>query len=934
MSGPTKLDFGVTGMTCAACSGRIQKRLGRTPGVTDATVNLTTEKATLLYDPAQVTPDQLLKIVEDLGYGVAKERVTLDITGMTCAACSARIEKKLNRTPGVTRATVNLTTEKAQVEYVGTTPEALIHVVKDLGYGARVSAENTDADAERRKSELRKMLVLFGISLVGTLPLILANMILMPLHIDAPFLMNPAFQFALATMVQVVVGAKFYRSAWLNLTQGSANMDVLVALGTTAAYLYSVVLTFWLGGENYFEASTTILTLILLGKTFEAIAKGRTSEAIKKLLGLQPKTARVLRNGTETEIPVEELQVGETVIVRPGERIPVDGVVTAGASAVDESMLTGESLPVDKKPGDQVTGATINKNGALTFEATRVGKETALAQIVKLVEDAQGSKAPIQKLADQIAEVFVPAVVAIAVITFLVWGIAFHDWTQAIHAAIAVLVIACPCALGLATPTAVMVGTGKGAQVGILFKGGEHLERTHKVNVVVLDKTGTITWGRPELTDIVPLGRLSRDGLLVLAGAAESRSEHPLGQAIAKAAQEQNSMLPVPESFQAVPGHGLEAIVHGHKIAIGTRKLMAAQEVAVGDVERQMALLESAGKTAMLMAVDGELAGILAVADTVKPTSGEAIADLHKLGLKVVMITGDNRRTAEAIGRQVGVDQVLSEVLPGDKATHVEALKDGGKYVVAMVGDGINDAPALATADVGMAIGTGTDIAIETAAVTLMNGDLRGIATAIRLSRQTMQTIKENFFWAFIYNIIGIPLAAFGLLSPMIAGGAMGFSSVSVVSNSLLLKRYDPRRPESIRSALPFKALGLAVMAAAVWLAIWYANPFNTVTVPVALNPSTVTIGEIEVKAGQQVRLELANADTHAWDVSVPNLPVRFVKMVKYDRNAMHGMAGTPVMMEVMPGRSAVIEFTPTRPGRYAIQSSDSGRAIGTLIVQ
>ncbi|HEY3367919.1 MAG TPA: heavy metal translocating P-type ATPase [Symbiobacteriaceae bacterium] len=942
MSEPIKLDFGVTGMTCAACSSRIQKRLAKTPGVADANVNLTTEKATVLFDPAQVSPENLLDLVKDLGYGVIKEKVTLDISGMTCASCSTNIEKKLNKLPGVTLATVNLTTEKAVVEFIGVQPEDLVKVIADLGYGAKVSADNQDADAERRRVEMQKMIGLFIFSLIGTVPLIIANMILMPLRIPSAFLFSKWTQFTLATLVQVIVGAKFYRGAWMNLREGSANMDVLVALGTTAAYIYSVVLTFWLGGENYFEASTTILTLILLGKTFEAIAKGRTSEAIKKLLGLQPKTARVLREGIETEISVADVQVGDQVVVRPGERIPVDGLVLAGASAVDESMLTGESLPVDKQAGDKVTGATINKNGSLTVEATRVGKETALAQIVKMVEDAQGSKAPIQKLADQISGVFVPVVVALALITFLAWGLITGDWTSAIHAGIAVLVIACPCALGLATPTAVMVGTGKGAQTGILFKGGEHLERAHRVSVVVLDKTGTITWGKPELTDVRPLAGAAGAGpaagiteaeLLMLAAAAESRSEHPLGVAIVKGAQERGLALPAPEHFTAIPGSGLEAEVAGRQVAIGTRKLMSGKGIDTAAAEAQMVALESAGKTAMLIAVDGRLAGIVAVADTVKPTSAEAIAELRALGLRVVMITGDNRRTADAIGRQVGVDQVLSEVLPGDKASHVERLKDGGKHVVAMVGDGINDAPALATADLGMAIGTGTDIAIETASVTLMNGDLRGIATAFRLSRQTMRTIKENLFWAFIYNIIGIPMAAFGLLNPMIAGGAMAFSSVSVVSNSLLLKRYDPRRHETIRGALVFKALGIAAMAAAIWLAFFYAQPFNTVKTVTHLSPGKVAFGEIHVKTGQQLRMEVMNHDTKLHEFYIEAVPFRFLKMLRIDQVDDMRTSPNPVMIAVGPDHTGITEFTPTQPGRYVIMGHD-GKQKGWLIVE
>ncbi len=942
MSEATKLDFGITGMTCAACSSKIQRKLSKVTGVEMANVNLTTEKATVTYDPAQTSPQALMDIVKDLGYGVVKQKVTLDITGMTCAACSTKVEKRLSKAPGVTMAAVNLSTEKATVEFVGTTVEDLVAVVKKAGYGAKVAAESGDADAERKKQEMRNMILLFLFSLIGTVPLIVANMILMPLKIESDFLFNRWVQFTLATMVQVVVGWRFYRSAWVNITQGSANMDVLVALGTTSAYLYSIALSFFLGGENYYEASTTILTLILLGKTLESVAKGRTSEAIKKLLSLQAKNARVLRDGVEVEVAVEDVQVGDRLVVRPGEKIPVDGVVLEGTSAVDESMLTGESLPVDKNPGDKVTGATINKNGALVFEATKVGRETALAQIVKMVEDAQGSKAPIQKLADQISGIFVPVVVGIALVTLLGWGFITGDWNQAIHAAISVLVIACPCALGLATPTAVMVGTGKGAETGVLFKGGEHLEKAHKVNVVVLDKTGTITWGRPELTDVVVLGALPETELLTLAAAAESRSEHPLGVAIVKGAQERGLSLPAPESFSAIPGFGLEAGVDGRRVLIGTRKLMASHEIDIAPVAAKMEELESAGKTAMLVAVDGQLAGLVAVADTVKPTSAEAIAELHALGLEVVMITGDNRRTADAIGRLVGVDRVLAEVLPGDKAAEVERLKDGGRKVVAMVGDGINDAPALATADLGIAIGTGTDVAIEAASVTLMNGDLKGIATAFRLSRQTMRTIKENLFWAFIYNIVGIPLAGLGMLSPMIAGGAMAFSSVSVVSNSLSLKRYDPRRTGGIPGGLLMKAAGVSLLALGIVWGLWYVQPFNVTRQTLVISKADkFQQPEIRVKAGQKVHLTLVNeAELTVHDFTIHHgMPVRSVRMLRQRPDADMGDANMyAVMIDAAPQSVGIVEFIPTQPGEYeffcSVEGHKEGGMVGRLIVE
>ncbi|BAD41601.1 heavy metal translocating P-type ATPase [Symbiobacterium thermophilum] len=931
-----RLEFSVMGMTCAACSARIQRRLAKAEGVQEASVNLTTEKATVYYDPSAVTPQKLFDLVTDLGYGVVKDKFTFDIAGMTCAACSSKIERKLSRVPGVLSASVNLSTEKATVEAVGVRAEDLIGLIRDLGYGARLAADAADADRERRRQEMRRQVALLAFSAALTLPLFVANMILMPMRIHHPVLMNRWFQFALATIIQVVVGWRFYRGAWLNLRHGSANMDVLVALGTTAAYLYSVALSFFLGGENYYESSATILTLILLGKTLEAIAKGRTSEAIRKLLSLQAKTARVVRDGVERDVPIEDVVVGDVIVVRPGEKIPVDGVVLSGTSAVDESMLTGEPIPVDKGPGDAVTGATLNKNGAITLRATRVGKDTALAQIVRMVEEAQGSKAPIQKLADRISGIFVPAVVGIAAVTLLAWGLIAGDWNAALHAAISVLVIACPCALGLATPTAVMVGTGKGAEAGILFKGGEHLERAHKVDVVVLDKTGTITWGRPELTDVIPLGAGApgADELLALVAAAESRSEHPLGQAIVAGAKERDIALPEVESFEAIPGAGLEARVAGREVLVGTRRLMAERGIDTARAEAQMAELEAAGKTAMLAAVDGALAGIIAVADTVKPTSAEAIAELHELGLEVVMITGDNRRTAGAIGRQVGVDRVLAEVLPGDKAQHVEQLKEGGRKVVAMVGDGINDAPALATADLGIAIGTGTDVAIETASVTLMNGDLKGIAQALRLSRQTMRTIKENLFWAFIYNVIGIPMAAFGLLNPMIAGGAMAFSSVSVVSNSLLLKRYNPRSRGGIRGDALVKAAAAGVMAFAIWLAFFYTQPFNTVRYDLTIRDLELPV-EITVRAGQQVRVSLTNENPDViHNFIIPEVPHRFLKMVRFDPQLHMHAGGADVEVWVSPGRTAVVEFTPTVPGRYAIGDPGKYGVRGWLVVE
>jgi len=635
----------------------------------------------------------------------------------------------------------------------------------------------------------------------------LGTMFGMWFNIPLPLIFHDkVFQFALATPVQFIAGYQFYLGAYKALRHGSANMDVLVVMGTSAAYFYSVGTTFFFRGEVYYETSAIIITLILLGRLLESAAKGRTSEAIKKLMGLAARTARVIRDGQEVDIPVEDVQVGDVVLVRPGEKLPVDGVILEGISSVDESMLTGESIPVDKQAGDEVIGGTINKHGMLKFTATRVGSDTALAQIIKIVEEAQGSKAPIQRLADVISAYFVPVVVGIASVTFLIWYFIVDpgNLARALICFTAVLVIACPCALGLATPTSIMVGTGRGAEYGILIKGGEYLEKAHAINTVVLDKTGTITRGEPSLTDIVAVsGVIDRNELLQLVASAERSSEHPLAEAIVQGAQERGLALLDTTSFEALPGYGITAVVNGRALLIGTRRLMSERNVAAGDLEQAMDELEMSGKTAMLVAVDSQAAGVVAVADTVKEGSAEAIRVLQAMGVQTVMITGDNRRTAEAIARQVGIapDQVLAEVLPQDKAQQVSKLIEQGR-VVGMVGDGINDAPALATADVGFAIGTGTDVAMEAADITLMRGDLRGVAASISLSRGTMRNIKQNLFWALVYNSLGIPIAAAGFLSPVLAGAAMAFSSVSVVSNALRLKRFNPYRdfPDSGKS--------------------------------------------------------------------------------------------------------------------------------------
>ncbi|MFT9076446.1 heavy metal translocating P-type ATPase [Ethanoligenens sp.] len=725
---------------------------------------------------------------------------TYAITGMSCAACSARIEKKLNGLDGVTAA-VNLATEKATVEFdpEKTSTTSIIKAVKAIGYGAiKEDAHSADKEKHARNRQLRILKITLAASIVLTAPFVI-SMILEMLGLHG--LQSPILQLLLGTIVQLGIGWRFYKNAFLALRSRSANMDVLVALGTSAAYLFSVYNVIWvwphtqMTGMNvgmphlYFETSSVIITLILLGKYFEAAAKNRTGDAIKKLMGLQAKTARVLRDGETCDIPVADVVAGDTVLVRPGEKIPVDGRILEGNSAVDESMVTGESLPVDKTIGDAVIGATINKFGTFRFEATRVGKDAALAQIIKMVEDAQGSKAPIQKIADKISGIFVPVVLGIALITFLLHFLITRDFTSAIISAVAVLVIACPCSLGLATPTAIMVGTGIGASAGILFKGGEFLETAGKINTIVLDKTGTVTKGRPEVTDVVPFG-LTESEALRLAGAAEKNSEHPLGQAIVEAASKQ-AVLPYPDAFEAVPGKGIIAMVEQRHLLVGTRSLIREAGLDISAATTIMEGFEKDGKTAMLLANEKQVLAVIAVADTIKDGSKQAVEQLHAMGIDVYMLTGDNTRTAAAIAKQAGITHVTAEVLPENKASVVENLRKQGK-IVAMVGDGINDAPALVTADIGIAMGTGTDIAIEAADITLIRGNLESIPQTIELSRRTMRKIRQNLFWALFYNAVGIPFAALGFLNPMIAGAAMAFSSVSVVTNSLSLRRYKP----------------------------------------------------------------------------------------------------------------------------------------------
>ncbi|MFJ8352955.1 heavy metal translocating P-type ATPase [Bacillus paramycoides] len=801
MNEQKEANFQISGMTCAACANRIEKGLKKVEGVQEANVNFALEKTKILYDPTQTNPQKFKEKVESLGYGIVSDKAEFMVSGMTCAACANRVEKRLNKLDGVSKATVNFALESATVEF--NPDEISVNEMKStitkLGYKLEVKSDEQNSSTDHRLQEIERQKKKFIISFVLSFPLLWAmvshfsftSFIYLP-----DMLMNPWVQLALATPVQFIIGGQFYIGAYKALRNKSANMDVLVALGTSAAYFYSVYLSIQSIGSSehmtdlYFETSAVLITLIILGKLFEAKAKGRSSEAIKKLMGLQAKTATVVRDGTEMKILIEEVVAGDIVYVKPGEKIPVDGEIVEGKSAIDESMLTGESIPVDKTIGDVVIGSTMNKNGFLKVKATKVGRDTALAQIIKVVEEAQGSKAPIQRVADQISGIFVPVVVGIAIITFVVWMVFVTpgDFGGALEKMIAVLVIACPCALGLATPTSIMAGSGRSAEYGILFKGGEHLEATHRLDTIILDKTGTVTNGKPTLTDVIVADKFEEKEILKLVGAAEKNSEHPLAEAIVEGIKEKGIDIPSSETFEAIPGFGIESVVEGKQLLIGTRRLMMKFNIDIEEVSKSMEELEREGKTAMLIAIDKEYAGIVAVADTVKDTSKAAIARLKKMGLDVVMITGDNTQTAQAIAKQVGIDHVIAEVLPEGKAEEVKKLQASGKRV-AMVGDGINDAPALATADIGMAIGTGTDVAMEAADITLIRGDLNSIADAIFMSKMTIRNIKQNLFWALAYNGLGIPIAAFGFLAPWVAGAAMAFSSVSVVLNALRLQR-------------------------------------------------------------------------------------------------------------------------------------------------
>ncbi|HZU87259.1 MAG TPA: heavy metal translocating P-type ATPase [Anaerolineaceae bacterium] len=802
---PSKnLTLPITGMTCASCVATVERSLKKVSGVSSAVVNLSSERATVEFDPAVAGLDDLIARVQRAGYGVASGEADLVLRRLSDDNDARRLEKSLRALEGVTEAQVSFAAARARVRYIPTLVSQgdLRKAIKSAGFEAVESGgETEDVEAKAREAEINEQKRFLIIGLIFTIPLFIIAMAgdlgLLPMQISHSAWIKWVM-LALALPVQFYVGGQYYVGAYKSLRNGSANMDVLVSLGTSAAFFYSVLITFGLfSGHVYFETAALIIVLIKLGKLLEVRAKGHTSEAIKKLMGLRAKNARIIRNAQELEVPVEDVLVGDVIIVRPGEKIPVDGVVIEGRSSVDESMLTGESLPVEKGPGATVIGATLNKLGLIKFEATKIGKETALAQIIHLVEEAQGSKAPIQKLVDRISNYFVPAVITIALLTFAGWMLFgpplainsdVNTFTRALIAMVAVLVIACPCALGLATPTAVMVGTGKGAEMGILLKTSEALERAGHVKIVVLDKTGTITRGQPSVTDIiVQEARFDQNELLRLAASVEKGSEHPLGEAVVAEAGNRELELFDPEGFSATVGHGVQAQVHGFQVIVGSPRMMLERGLDTSEIISSVSKLQSEGKTTVLVAIDDHIAGAIAIADTVKAGSIEAIQNLHKMGIKVVMLTGDNLQTAQAIARQVGIDQVLAEVLPGDKAAEIKKLQSQG-WITAMVGDGVNDAPALAQADVGIAIGTGADVAMASAPVVLISGDLRGAARAIQLSRVTMTTIKQNLFWAFFYNSILIPAAALGYLVPVLAASAMAFSSVFVVTNSLRLR--------------------------------------------------------------------------------------------------------------------------------------------------
>ena len=806
--------FGIIGMTCASCAGTVEEAINELPGVEEASVNLTTERARVIYDASKVTPEQIAAAVTDAGYEVAVSEVTLSIGGMSCASCAQTIESSLMGMDGVYSASVNLATEKVKIRYnpESATMTAMKAAIVNAGYTI-LEAETVDTEMAARERERKRQFTLLIFSLSLSIPTMLLMLGFDFLSLGSALGISEwqnIILFLLATPVQFIAGYQFYVGTYKALRNRRANMDTLIAIGSSAAYFYSVAVTFFsgtfhLGHHTYYDTSAMIISLILFGKYLEAKAKGRTSEAIRKLIDLQARTAKVIRDGKEVEVPVEEVIVGDVFVVRPGEKIATDGIVVEGESAVDESMLTGESIPIDKIAGAAVIGGSINKNGSLRVRADKVGKDTALSQIIRLVEDAQASKAPIQRYADSVSAWFVPAVILIAVAAFAVWyfylfnalGVEGDQFIFSLIIFISVLVISCPCALGLATPTAIMVGSGKGAENGILIKSGGALETAGKVTTIVFDKTGTLTRGEPEVTDIVASGTDGRE-LLLLAASAEKGSEHPLGEAIVRRAAADGIAIPDPEEFGSVTGKGVRSKVLGREVLIGNRALIRSGGIDVSEVEGTLQRLESEGKTAMIVSADGLVAGVIGVADVLKGTSVRAVNQLRGMGIDIIMLTGDNRRTAGVIAAQAGIENYIAEVLPENKVQEVARLQGEGR-IVAMVGDGVNDAPALAQADVGIAIGSGTDVAMETGDIVLIRSDLIDVVAAIQLSRKTMTKIRQNLFWALGYNTAGIPIAAgvlfpfFGiLLNPIVAAGAMALSSVSVVSNAALLKRYIP----------------------------------------------------------------------------------------------------------------------------------------------
>jgi P-type Cu+ transporter len=787
MADTEELTFPVEGMTCAACAARIEKQVSKLAGVKEVNVNLASERARVVLDE-KTSWKEVVEKIEKTGYSVPTRDSDFNIEGMTCAACAARIEKVVGRLDAVKSVNVNLASEKAHISFVpGIIQESdLIRTIEKAGYSAKLASETAVEEEKRRKQQAYKREVIkFWASVVMTAPLVIQMFYM--LFGGMAFVPNWV-SWVLATPVQFYIGWRFYKGAYHSLRGGAANMDVLVALGTSVAYVYSAILTLQGKMEVYFDSSATVVTLIFMGKLLEARAKAKSSSAIESLAKLGAKVAHLVRDGEEMDVPVEELRVGDIVRVRPGEKVPSDGIVKEGMTAIDESFLTGESLPVSKAPGDPVVGASVNQTRAFTMEVTKVGADTALSQVIRLVDQAQGSKAPVQRLADKISGIFVPIVLVIAIVTLVLWGI-FGGWSSGLIAAVAVLVIACPCSLGLATPTAIMVGTGLGAESGILIKGGEHLELAHKVNAVIFDKTGTITFGKPQVTDMWTANGVTEQDLMVAASALESQSEHPLGAAVVQHTKDNGMAIPSATNVQAIPGKGIEGLVEDAKVRIGNRRWFTESGITTFP-EENLSQFENAGKTAVMVARDEKLLGVIAIADNIKSDAKDTVGQLKDMGIEVWMITGDNERTANAVAAQVGIENVIAGVLPADKATKVEELRKDGR-VVAMVGDGINDAPALASADIGIAMGTGADVALEAADIALMHRGTHGVVDAIRLSKATMRKIHQNLFWAFFYNVLGIPLAALGILSPIIAGAAMALSSVSVVSNSLLLRRLN-----------------------------------------------------------------------------------------------------------------------------------------------